>query len=260
MIELGPILSVTLAPLVPHCGGSVQRAAEVLSRAGVRAVQLSAAQKGLRPRELDRQARRELLSLLARRGLAIGGLDLMIPHKDYLQPATQDRAVSASIGAIALAADLGRVPLSLSLPVEKLTNEVFDALLAAADGHGVTLAVHAEHDLVALERLLTHHDQPLLRAALDPAALIALGHDPAEVATRFAQRLAAARLDDHLKTSLAAAGGRCLVGQGELDMLEYRAALAAAPHLRSIVVELRDLPDPLAGARSAITQWERTFG
>jgi sugar phosphate isomerase/epimerase len=201
MLQLGPMLSVTLAPLVPRCGGSLPRALERIVAGGARAVQLSAAQKDLRPRDLDRQTRRELLSLIARRGLMLGGLDFMIPHKDYLQSATQDRAVAAAVSAIALAADLGRVPLSLSLPVEKLADEVAASLLAAADGHGVALAVHAEHDLEALSRFLAKHGQPLLGAGLDPAALIAAGHDPAATAAQFAPVLGVARLDDHARTA-----------------------------------------------------------
>jgi sugar phosphate isomerase/epimerase len=256
MLQLGPMLSVTLAPLVPRCGGSLPRALERIVAGGARAVQLSAAQKDLRPRDLDRQTRRELLSLIARRGLMLGGLDFMIPHKDYLQSATQDRAVAAAVSAIALAADLGRVPLSLSLPVEKLADEVAASLLAAADGHGVALAVHAEHDLEALSRFLAKHGQPLLGAGLDPAALIAAGHDPAATAAQFAPVLGVARLDDHARTSQAAAGGRCPLGAGELDVLEYRAALAVAPKLRGIVVELRGLAEPLAGLRAALEQWE----
>ena len=38
-------------------------------------VQLSAAQAGLRPRELDRSARRDLLATLRRRELAVAGID-----------------------------------------------------------------------------------------------------------------------------------------------------------------------------------------
>jgi len=249
------MLSVTVAPLVGRCGGSLERAIERLAGEGVRAVQLSAAQKGLRPRELDRQSRRELLALLARRGLMLGGLDLMIPHKHYVDSATQDRAVAATVAGIGLAADLGRVPLSVSLPIKKLPDDVARALLAAADGQGVMLAVHAEHDLEALGCWLEHHDQPLLRAALDPAALIALGHDPADVATKFAPSLGAARLDDHARTSVSAGGGRCPIGEGELDVIGYRAALAVAERLRSIVLDLRDLPEPVGALRIALRQW-----
>lgn len=256
MLDLGPTLAATLAPLIPRCGGSVQRAAETAARAGLRAVQLSAAQKDMRPRDLDRRARREVLAMLSRSGLMLAGLDLMIPHKDYLQSATQDRAVGSVLGAIDLAAELGRVPLSLSLPVEKLPQDVTDALLTAADGHGVTLAVHAEHDLDALEKWLATHDLPVVRIGLDPATLLALDHDPAAVAVRFAAKLAVARLDDHATTSTASAGGRVPVGEGDLELLPYRGALAVATKLRSVVVELRDLPDPVAGMRVAQRKWE----
>ncbi len=255
MLELSPTLSVTLAPLVGLCGGSVPLALERVAQAGVRCVQVSAATKGLRPQDLDTQGRREVLALLARRGLALGGLDLMIPHKDFLDSSRQDRAVAAVLQAITLAGDWGRVPLCVSLPVEELPHEITQALLAKADGTGVTLAVHAEHDIAALLTWLRKHDQPVLRAAMDPAALIAAGHDPADVAMKLADFLAVARLDDFARTSITATGGRCPVGGGELDLLRYRAALAAARRLRAIVIELRDLSEPFQGIPTALHHW-----
>lgn len=258
MIQLTPDMSVTLSPLLAKAG-TVQRAVEGLVRLGVRAVQLSAACKGIRPRELDRQGRRDLLALLARNGLMLGGLDLMIPHKDYLQGSTQDRAVGSVLAAIELAADLGRVPLSLSLPITKLPADVASALVQAADGRGVMLAIHAENELDAFEPWLKTHDTPLVCAAVDPAALLAQGREPAAVAMRLADRLGVARLDDYVETSVASAGGRCTLGRGELDLTAYRAALATARKLRGLVLELRDVQDPEAALATAVQAWEKSL-
>lgn len=255
MLELGPALSVTVSPLTKQAGGDVRRAIERAGKLGMRFVQLSAAQQGLRPRELDRRARKDVLALLARNGLALGGLDLMIPHRDWLAAATQDRAFEAMLGTLELAYDLGKVPVTTTLPVEKMDDAMVRELLTAADARGVAIAVHAEHDLNALHNWLKQHDQPMLGAAIDPAALLSQDIDPAEAITRFAERLLVARLDDHTATSVASAGGRCLVGEGSLDVLGYRAALSICRRLRSIIIELRDLPDPAAAARTAVQAW-----
>jgi sugar phosphate isomerase/epimerase len=256
MLDWTPPLSVTLAPLVRPGGTGVRRAIERVASMGFRSVQLSAAQQGLRPRELSRRARQDVLATLSRNGLMLGGLDLMIPHRDWLEPATQDRATAAALAALDLAADLGQVPLCMTLPVERLGDDIAEALLTAADARGVLLTVHAEHDLDALADWLSRHDQPKLGAGLDPAALLAEGHDPSDVVVRFAEPLRVARVDDHATTSVASAGGRCAVGGGDLDVLAYRAALSTCRSLRGIVMELRGLSDPVAALQAGARVWE----
>jgi sugar phosphate isomerase/epimerase len=255
MLDFGPQLSVTLTPLIPKLGGTIHAAVQKIAPLGFRSVQLSAAQKGIRARELDKRARRDVLALLSRQGLMLSGLDLMIRHGDFLDPATQDRAVTAVIEAMELAHDFGSVPLSITLPVEKLGDDVKKALVAAADGRGVTLAVHGEHDIAALKQWTEAVDQPALGAAMDPAAVLAEGRDVPDTAVELARTLRVARLDDYATTSMASAGGRCAVGRGELDVLGYRAALSTATKLRAIVVELRDLADPVSAAKAALSKW-----
>jgi sugar phosphate isomerase/epimerase len=256
MIELpGPSLAVTIAPIAKQVG-SVQRAIESVRNTGVGGVQLSASLPGIRPRDLDGRARRDVLALLARQGLTLAGVDLMIPHGDYLKPATQDRAFEAMLAAMELAYDWGKVTLSTTMPVGQMPADLVRELLVAADARGITLAVHAEHDLEGLEQFLKTYDQPSLGAAIDPAALLAEGHEPEDVVGRFADRLVLARLDDHAQTSVTSSGGRVPVGGGALDVAAYRAALSIARRLKSIVIELRDLPDPLAGAAAARSEWQ----
>jgi sugar phosphate isomerase/epimerase len=250
---LGPVLSAAAAPLIERLG-SLSRACESIAVARVGGVQLSAATPGLRPRELDRRARQDVLSTVARQGLAVTGVDLMIRPGHWLDPATQDRAVGAALAAVDLARDWSGVPLCLALPVGKLSPDIQSALVAGADARGVTLAVHAENEPEALEAWIARIDQPSLRAALDPAALLGKGHDPAEAAVRWADRLAVARLDDHASGGMDL--GRCPVGEGDLDVAGYRAALAAARRLRSVVIELRELRDPVAALGAAAGAWD----
>ena len=259
-------LAPTLTPIVHQVGGTVRTALERVAKLGFQSVQLDATLRGIRPRELDRGGRRELTGTVRRRGLRISGLDLFIPRKHYLDAQQVDRAMSATVAAIELAADLGHVPLSLSLPVRKLSEDLTGAIVDAADGHGVRLAVHGEDRLEALQTWLDAVDLPALGAALDPAALLAHGHDPAALAQRLGRRLTVARLSD-LERGLSEeehesgeTGGetvRCTPGAGELDLLAYRVALdLATSRAGPVVLELRGLNDPLQAAVDARQAWE----
>ena len=259
MLDLSPPLSLSIAPLVAGADG-VRRAVERARALGFTCVQLSAATAGIRPRELDNRARRDLAALLARNGIALSGLDLMIPPEHWADPAQLDRALSSTLAAIALAGDLGRVPFSAALPIGSLPTDVVTELLTAADGQGVALAVHAEDDIPALKIWLDEIDQPLVGAAIDPASLIASDQGPVDTALELAAHVLVARLDDFAAESVAAAGGRCLVGSGSLKLLNYRAALSTCNNLRSIVVDPRSLPDPAAAAEHARLAWDRSAG
>ena len=111
-------LAPTIRPVVKQTDGTVRMALERLSAAGFQSVQLDATMAGLRPRDLDIRARKDLLGLLGRRSLTLAGVDLFIPRRHFMEPENLDRALSAALAGIELAADLGRVPVSLSLPVK----------------------------------------------------------------------------------------------------------------------------------------------
>lgn len=261
-------LAPTIRPIVRQNGGTVREALERLSDAGFTRVQLDAALPGVRPRDLDQRARRDLLALLARRGVGVGGVDLFIPRRHYVEAEHVDRAMAATLAAIVLAADLGRVPLSLALPVRQLSEDARKALVEAADGHGVRLAVHAEDQLDELLAWVAEVDLYVLAAALDPAAFLARGQDPASIVTRLGKRLAVARLsdisggaeggDDAAAVGDIASGVRCAVGEGDLDVVGYRVALdLAAGRTGPVVLDLRGLENALAGAARAARVWSK---
>lgn len=256
MIDITPPLSVTLAPLVATGAFDIRSAIAAIADAGFQSAQLSAALPGLRPRELSQRARKDVLATLGRKGLALGGIDLMIPHNDWLKDATQDKALAATLATIELAADLGQTTLALTLPVENLPDDITNELIIAADGRNVPLAVHAEHNLPALKTWLARFDTPALGAAIDPAALLGEDEDPINAVIDLASRVRAARLDDWRTTSAAHQGGRCPLGTGALEVLMYRGALTACPGLRNIVVELRNLTDPLNAMTLAARAWQ----
>ncbi|MEX1017712.1 MAG: TIM barrel protein [Phycisphaeraceae bacterium] len=261
-------LSPALGPLVRGAGqasGAVRAAVEQLARQGFASVQLDATLPGLRPRELSSRGRRDLLALLGRRNVRPSGLDLFIPRKHYADDAQMDRAVAATVAAIELARDLGRLPVSLGLPVKRLPEPVQTAIVEAADGQGVRLAVHAEDQLDALEQWVDAIGLPSVGVGLDPAALLARGHDPAAVAQRLGHRLAVARLSDVDRAAdgdddeEAGAGEtvRCPAGAGELDLIPYRVAVdLAGRRAGPVVLDLRGLARPFDAAAVGKRAWD----
>lgn len=255
-------LAPTLRPVVAAGDGKVRSALSQLSSAGFQAVQLDAALSGLRPRDLDRRARKDLLALLQRLSLRPAGLDLFIPRKHFLEPAHQDRAVGAALAAVELAADLGRLPLSLPLPAHKLVDEVRRTLLEAADGHGVPLAVHCEDHLDDLLKWVTDAGLPQFGVALDPAAALARGQDPATTVQRVSPHLLVGRLADLLvegddEDDAGAIGTRCALGEGRLDVAGLRLSLDLCPRrLGPVVLDLRGVVNPLAAAQRAQQVWD----
>jgi sugar phosphate isomerase/epimerase len=254
-------LAPTIRPVARQAGNSVHQAVDHLADAGFPAVQLDAAFSGIRPRDLDHRARRDLSSLLVRRDMRLAGIDLFIPRRHFTDPQQQDRALSAVIAAITLAADLGKVPVSIALPIKDVADDIRQSLVGAADSHGVCLAVHAEDQLEALDRWVQAVDLPALGMAIDPAALIARGLDPAAITQRYARSIAVGRLSDLQagsdETSERPAGLRCSVGEGDLAIPAYRVSLDLCPSRRGpVVLDLRGMEEPMTAARQARDAWD----
>jgi len=246
-------LAPTLTPIVQQTDGTVRAAVGQVARLGFPAAQLDAALAGLRPRDLSERARKDLVALFGRAGVRLAGLDLFIPRRHFTDTAHVDRAAAAALAAIGLAADLGRVPLSLALPVADAADDLKQALVEAADGHGVTLAVHGEDDPAALLEWISGVDLPALGAALDPAIVIAQGGDPAALVNRLGRHLRSARLSDQNRGE----AGRCPVGEGELDVSGYRIALdLAAGRTGPVVLDLRGSSNAVAAAETARSRWD----
>jgi sugar phosphate isomerase/epimerase len=235
-----PDLAPTLAPLLGRGNLSIKAAFERLSKAGFRTVQLSAAQPGLKPRELDKPSRRDLLATLRRNEMAPSGIDAWIPAGDFVDPQKADRAVDAVHGAVELAADLGRVPVSLIMPAE---DAVSRSLIDHAQHHGVELADHR----------VPPADVDGLGVGIDPAAWLARGDDPARGAMMHAGRLVCARLCDLLLSGMRGPIGDPL--DGRLDVLAYQVGLSVAGYRRAVVVDARQWSDPWSGLELTRARW-----
>lgn len=237
-------VAVTLAPL-----GEPQESLAWISAQGARGVQLSAAQPGLRPRELDGSARRDLRAVFRRLELECSGIDAFVPPDQFTDGVTSERAIDAVRHSCALASEMGRVPVCVSLPApsteaakEARRQDAIAALVSAASSHGVLLANIADNSA----------PWPPIGVCIDPAAALASKREPDAVVLASAGRIVAARIVDLLKS-----GTRGPIGhpEGQLECLDYRISLESAGFSGLPVIDARGWADPRAGAVRSLAAW-----
>ncbi len=222
--------SLAITPLQ----GSPRERLETAHALGARAVVLDVALPGLRPRELDRSARRGLFALLRRLELRLDGADLPIPPAHFTDPARQDRALSVVAATCALLAEAAGLAETTKI-----------IHLAAPDPHAAAAAAEAD---VALTAPAAEDLPPPFLPALDLAELAAGPSDP--LATLAATPgLGAVRLAD------SRAGARCALGEGGLDVGAVYAVLTTTAPGASLVIDPRQLPDARAGAERSLKAW-----
>lgn len=243
-LSLAGLPAVDGAPWLPGPRDAIAWAAVL----GARCIHLDATAATMRPRELDRSARRDIAALLRRHALHFSGLDLWIPVSHFTDPAQIDRAASAILAAAELAADLAALTscpdaavVSLALDA-KATDDLVQRLRSASERVGTTLADHAWPPRKASSPAAS------LEPGLDPATLILARSDPALEVARLPSAPASARLSD------ANAMGRTDPREGgRLDALAYTAALATRGYSRPLVIDLRGLRDPERAAKHWLT-------
>lgn len=222
----------------------MREAVALAASLGYRAVQLDATHPEVRPRSLDRSARRDLAALLKRSELELTGLDLWLPPEHLASGANVERAGDAVVGAIGLVRELAGLVrtspvLSLTLPDEP-DPHVIEAISAAAERDGVSLANHAWPAPEAGE------------IGLDPALAIMAGASPAKAVTTLGSRLTSVRLSD------AGVAGRVPVDSpgGRLDVPSFVAALTISAPEAPVVADVRMLADTRAAALAAREAWD----
>ncbi len=243
-LSLAGLPAVDGAPWLPGPRDAIAWAASL----GARGVHLDATASTLRPRELDRSARRDIAALLRRHALRFSGLDLWIPASHFTDLAHLDRAASAVLAAAELASDLARLTscqdsavVSLALD-PKATDDLVQRLRSASERVGTTLADHAWPPRQASSHAAS------LALGLDPATLILARTDPALEVARLPTPPASARLSD--ANNMGRADPR---DAGQLDTLAYAAALVTRGYSRPLVIDLRGLRDPERAARHWLT-------
>jgi len=230
---------------------AIEWVASVAPANNVRWIQLDATLAGIRPRELDRSARRDLAALLRRSGLGLSGVDLFIPPKHFEDASTLERALSAVTAACELVDELARLVdakrvVSMVLPrtakreasaasgdpatpaaTEPIENEWTRAIVGSVT-NGVRLADHAMGEAPRIEGV---------SVGVDPAMALLADLDVMKVVGASVDWIASARLSDANEL------GRVVVGTGNLDVLAYLVSLHVARYSSPVVLDLRGLKD-----------------
>lgn len=219
-----------------------------MSSVGEPRIHLDAMMAGLRPRELDRSARRDLASILKRAGVRATGIDLYLPPAHLAEESHVDRAVGAITSAIELISELDSLGameskvLCLSLPPKPLANAL-QAIANSAFERSVTVADFSQPSFPDVPASIAR--------GVDCAQVVAAGQDPAAL---IAKGAAALRLCDWDGTK------RVPVGKGRLDVRSVVASASIAAATSPIVIDLRGLDRPSGQAwevwaRAAIEVW-----
>ena len=226
-----------------------RRLIEHAAKLGPRAIRLDASLAGLRARDLDRSARRDLASLLRRLGVGFGGIDLWIPPEHFADPSRSERAVDAVRSAIDLCAELA------SLDGRPAGRTLSITLGADSDAAASEVSIAAARATV---RIVDHGpdaenragpDSPF-SAGVDPASLLLRSLDPVQEVARLGNRVASPRLSDTDGIS------RVTPGHGRLDLLSYHASLIVSGVATDAVLDARGLQSPDAQLREAIDAWD----
>lgn len=235
----------------PTANGQLREAVALARAARCTLLQLDGKLPGLRARELDRSARREVAAILRREGLGLSGIDLWIPPAHFSQSQHVDRATEAVREACSLAADVARLlgstqPLvCIELPADA-RDGVLDAIATAASSAGTLVA-----DFGQLVQSLTPA-VPVggpIGLGFDPAADLLAGRDPTVTLAALGRRVITARLTD------AQNFGRCTVGLGRLDIAAFKATLAVATSARSVTLDLRGVSVGLNALKPSVNAW-----
>lgn len=251
-----------LRQLAPHARGL-----------GFNGLAIDATAPTLRPRELDRSARRDIAALLRRNSLSFAGVDLFIPPNHLTQPVHADRAFDAIAAAIQLAADLaglvggspsggaGRV-VTLALP-RPISADVLGSINDRAAAAGVRVADAAWPPLESLRIGAPDAEMALpgVGVALDPAAVmlmpvaggasVSAAGDPITGVAAVGARLAQARLTDLSSVGRVAPGDP----GGRLDVYAYAITLSTLAPGVPVVLDLRAVADHPAALPRVSARW-----
>ncbi|MBX3389089.1 MAG: hypothetical protein KF691_06495 [Phycisphaeraceae bacterium] len=240
-------LSLSISNISPDPRGSLALASSLMASLGEPRIQFDATLAGLRSRDLDRSARRDLASILKRAGVRAMGIDLFLPPAHLAESAHVDRAIGAILGAIELISELAALDaieskvLCLSLPPKPLAHAV-QAISGAALERGVTIA---DFSLSVAANVPAS-----IARGVDCAQVLAAGQDPAAL---IARGISAIRLCDW------DGAARVPVGKGRLDVRSVVASASIAAAMAPVVIDLRGIRDVALNweeaARRAVREW-----
>lgn len=245
----------------------IRRAAEM----GFGGVELSAVYGETAPENLSATGRRHLARTVRDLGLNFQALIGDVGGMRFTDPARGDEHLDRTRRILELAADMG-VPIVAAqighfdenVPGEQRDRVVEAVRLIAdhADRTGTIFAIETTGSRPeALHALLKGLDCPHLRATLDPAELVMQGSDPLQAVATLANDIVLARVRDGLVGSADRHGRETPVGEGQVNLIEYLAALEGADYAGPATVRRTDTDRPideLAAAKAYIESLQIT--
>jgi sugar phosphate isomerase/epimerase len=239
--------------------GDARGAFDLAASAGYRGIAFATNHSELNPDLLGTSARRHVKTLLASKRLSLDSLRAAAPRTGLTDPGTIDRTLENARKALLLARELGIATVSLNVGTltgdPKLAKVPRGTVVSAlrelaqqADAADLTLAISAEGSN-ALGEILKAVDYDKARLNLDAARLIGAGEDPLKVAEELAGTIAQFTAADAVRSGKSVRATE--LGEGQLPLHELLEILEEQGFRGPVVVDPRDLADPIDGARHA---------
>lgn len=233
-----------------------------LSRAagmGFGAVEIRAASGDTSPNQLSQSGRRHLERLVRGLGLELSALSAATPGGGLADVKQVDERIAGTKAVLDLARDLSvsTVIVTLGATVDELAREsAINALVEVADhadrtGRRLAIQTHGQSPK-ALESLLQELRCPSVGVCMDPAALLMMGHDPIECITRLADNVCLSYARDATLGGFDGEGHETRMGDGQLDLPAYLAALDGAGYGGRQIVRRTSAEYPLEDIRHAL--------
>ena len=229
----------------------IRRAAEL----GFRTVEVGVARGELAPENLSATGRRHLARYVHDFGLNLGALLGDVGGARFADADRLEENLDRTRRILELAADL-RVPVVAgriggfdeNVPPDQRDRvvEAVHQIADYADRTGTVFALDGGADRPeALQALIKGIDCSLIRACVDPAELVSGGRDPVEAVEALADNVVLARVRDAYAGSSGHPGRETALGQGQVDLVRYLAALEAAGSNSPPVLRRLDTERPI---------------
>jgi sugar phosphate isomerase/epimerase len=237
---------------------------------GFRAIDVAAVQGPISPEQLSGTGQRHLLKHLGDLGLRLGSLRGPVGGPGYADAAAGERRIATMRRVIELASSLHVPVASTALgPIigddrQRQTARLREALSELADHAdrcGVIVAVETTGiDAATLAAMLGEIDCPSLASCCDSGAMLMEGEDPHRIADTLPGRVRLVRARDAMAAASGNSGYEVALGQGNLDVERFLAALNEATFKGDIVLSRSAGANPVADLQKARSLLGRFLG
>jgi len=229
---------------------------DVASEAHYHGIAFATNHRELNPEALGATARRHVKTILSAKQLEIDSLRAAAPRGGLGDASTIDRTLDNARKAIHLARELGVGTVSLNIGAIGAAGAVPEGTVVSAlrdlsqqaDAAGLSLAISAEH-MEKLPAILKQVDYDRTRLHLEGARMIGSGEDALKFLEAYGESLGQFTAADAVRAGKSVRAA--MLGEGQLPLDELMQMLREHGYHGPMIVDVRDLPDGIAGARHA---------